>query len=134
MSSHPIFTYQTRPVLDAGQALVLDAYAKLYGYVERSLFAAMQTGKTLNELKREFLPKFEITARQFNAIRVGLDGKVDAIKQRRPELITEAQSKIKKALKTVAKLEQKAPGSNKLHQKKRRLATLQARLAAMQAD
>ena len=134
MSDRPIFTYQTRPVVDAAQSVVLDTYAALYGRAERSLFAAMQTGKTVNELKREFLPKFGITARQFNAIRIGLDGKVDSIKQRRPELIAEAQTRIKKAGRVIAKLTVKAPGSNKLHQKKRRLAMLQARLAAMQAD
>ena len=87
MSDRPIFTYQTRPVVNDAQSVVLDAYAALYGRAERSLFAAMQTGKTVNELKREFLPKFGITARQFNAIRIGLDGKMDSIKQRRPELI-----------------------------------------------
>ena len=63
MSERPIFTYQTRPMLDAVQAGVLDAYAALYGRAERSLFAAMQTGKNVNQLKREFLPKFGITAR-----------------------------------------------------------------------
>ena len=44
MSDRPIFTYQTRFVLDDGQTAVLDAYAKLYGRAERSLFAAMQAG------------------------------------------------------------------------------------------
>lgn len=76
MRDRPIFTYQTRPVLDVAQASVLDAYAALYGCAERSLFAAMQTDKTVNELKREFQPQFGITARQFNAIRIGLDGKL----------------------------------------------------------
>lgn len=134
MSDRPIFTYQTRPVLDAGQAAALDAYADLYGRAERTLFASLQSGGKLNDLKREFLPRFGITARQFNAIRVGLEGKIDAIKQSRQELIAEAGTRIKKAAKVIAKLGAKAPGTNKLHQKKRRLSTLQARLACMQAD
>ena len=99
MNDRPILTYQTRPVVSVDQGVVLDAYAALYGRAERSLFAAMQTGKTLNELKRVFLPEFGITARQFNAIRIALEGKVDSIKRRRPELIAEAQSRIKKAIK-----------------------------------
>ena len=41
---------------------------------------------------------------QFNAIRIGLEGKIDSIKQRRPDLIVEAQAKIKKAAKVIAKL------------------------------
>ena len=51
----------------------------------------------LNALKREYLPRFGITARQFNAIRVGLEGKIDSIKARRLELIKELQSRIKRA-------------------------------------
>ena len=63
MSERPVFTYQTRPTLDDDQAAVLDAYAELYGRTERSLFAAMQAGGKLNDLKREFLPRFGVTAR-----------------------------------------------------------------------
>lgn len=134
MSERPIFSYQTRPELTPEQAAILDAYAALYGQAERSLFAAIQAGDSLNDLKREFLPRFDITARQFNAIRIGLEGKIESIKERRPELIAEAEKRIRKASKVVARLETKAPGSNKLHQKKRRLATLQNRLAALKAD
>ena len=135
MSERPVFTYQTRPTLDDDQAAVLDAYAELYGRTERSLFAAMQAGGKLNDLKREFLPRFGVTARQFNAVRIGLEGKIDSIKQRRPDLMVEAQARIKKATKVIAKLTSKKTGrTDKLHQKKRRLCMLQARLSNMQAD
>ena len=135
MSERPVFTYQTRPVLDDDQAAALDGYAELYGRTERSLFAAMQAGGKLNDLKREFLPRFGITARQFNAVRIGLDGKIDSIKQRRPDLIIEAQAKIKKAVKVIAKLvAKKTIRTDKLHQKRRRLCMLQARLSAMLVD
>jgi hypothetical protein len=134
MSERPIFTYQTRPALDPAQFSALDAYAELYGRAERSLFSAMQAGGVLNHLKREFLPLFGISARQFNAMRVGLDGKIASIKERRPELIAEAESRIKKAAKVIKNLEAKASGSNKLHQKKRRLVMMQSRVAAMEVD
>ena len=134
MSERPIFTYQTRPVLDAVQSSMLDDYASLYGRAERTLFAAIQAGGALNELKRAFLPKFGITARQFNAVRVGLEGKIDSIKSRRPELIAELESRIKKAIKVVAKLSVKPSAAAKLHQKKRRLHILQTKFNAMQAD
>ena len=75
MADRPIFTYQTRPDLTPEQVLVLDAYADLYGKAERCLFAAMQAGGALNDLKRAFLPRFGISARQFNAMRVGLEGR-----------------------------------------------------------
>src|SRR2546425_8577443 len=133
--TRPVFSYQPRPVLEAGQAAALDAYAELYGRAERSLFAAMRAGRAINDLKRDFLPRFGITSRQFNAVRIGLDGKIDSIKQRRPDLIVEAQAKIKKAAKVISKLTaKKTARADKLHQKKRRLGLLQARLSNLQAD
>ena len=129
-----MLTYQTRPDLSVEQSAVLDAYAALHGRVQRSLFAAIQAGGKLNDIKRDFLIRFGITARQFNALRVELDGKIASIKERRPELIIEAETRIRKAMKVIAKLQKTAPHSNKLHQKKRRLVTLQHRLAAMKDD
>lgn len=144
MSDCPFFTYQTRLVLTDAQESALSAYADLYGKAERSLFAALQAGGTLNTLKRDFLPRFGITARQFNAVRIGLEGKIDAIKQRRPGLIEEAETRINKAQKVINKLEKqiqqsadaekKSKALNKLHQKKRRITTLRHRLSAQKAD
>jgi len=134
VSANPIFTYQIRLVLDASQAAALDAYASLYCKVERSLFAAMQADASLNDLKREFLVKFGITGRQFNAVRVGLEGKIDSIKARRPELIADLQTRIKKAQKVVDVLTLRTTQAAKLHQKKRRLHILQTKFEAMQAD
>ncbi|MHB1512485.1 MAG: IS200/IS605 family accessory protein TnpB-related protein [Acidiferrobacter sp.] len=134
MSDRPIFTYQTRPALTPGECDTLGAYVELYGKAERCLFAAVQAGGSLNDLKREFQPRFGISARQFNAMRVELEGKIDAIKERCPKLIAEAENRICKAARLVAQLEAKAPGSHKLHQKKRRLMSLQGRLVALKAD
>src|SRR6516225_10699641 len=75
-----VFTYQTR--LPESSYPALDAYAMLYGQGERKLFAAMQSGRgTVNQLKRDCLCRFGITARQFNAVRVGLEGKVASIQE-----------------------------------------------------
>ena len=134
MSEGRIFTYQTRISLKPGQSEILDAYAGLYGRAERSLFAAIQAGGAINDLKRAFQPRFGISARQFNAMRVGLDGKIDSIKKRRPEMITEMQTRIQKAAKVIAKLENKTPGTNKVHQKKRRHANLHGRLTKLKTD
>lgn len=134
VSDCSVFTYQTRLAVTPEQGEALDGYATLYGVVERSLFAAMQAGGSLKELKRAFLRRFDITARQFNAIRVGLEGKIRAIKARRPELITESEMRIHKTSQVVAKLESKARGTHKLHQKKRRLALLQHRITKLKED
>lgn len=144
MINHPIFTYQTRLALDADQDARLTAYAALYGQAERSLFAALRAGGSLNPLKRTFLKRFGVTARQFNALRVGLDGKIAAIQERRPQLIAEAEIRIRRAEKVIIKMIRRAaqPSSPEksqkdrkaLHEKKRRLATLKARYAALKDD
>ncbi|CAB4243211.1 transposase [Methylacidimicrobium sp. AP8] len=134
MSKLPVVTYQTRLRLTPEQSASLDVYAELYGRAQRTLFAKMRAGASINELKRSFLRRFGLTARQFNAIRVELEGKIASIRERRPELIEELQARIKRGQKAIIRLEKKAPGSNTLHQKKRRLAILQAKLAALSAD
>lgn len=130
----PTFTYQTRLELDAFQAQMLDALARLYSEAERTLFARLRAGAAINDLKREFLPRCGITARQFNAIRVSLEGKIDAIRRRRPDLVTELHQRIRRAEAVIARLFGKEHHSNRLHQKKRRLALLRARLARLEAD
>jgi IS605 OrfB family transposase len=134
MQVRHIFSYQTRLSLEAAQRAALDAYAELYARAERSLFACMQAGGTINDLKRAFLPRFGITARQFNAVRVGLEGKIDSIKARRPELIADLQARIKKAQKVLAVLALRPTQAAKLHQKRRRLHILQTKLTTLQAD
>lgn len=134
MISRPIFTYQTRLDAASDALTLIDAYAALHGRAVRSLFAAMMAGGQMNELKKSFQTRFGITARQFNALRVGLEGKIHSIKERRPELIAEGEARIKRAAKVIAKLEKRDLGSNRLHQKKRRVKTLLDRLEALKAD
>lgn len=132
MTDRQVFTFQTRlPVKDIP---VLDAYAQIHGEAERCLFAALQAGGNVNALKRDFLVRFGITARQFNAIRAVLDGKIASIKERQLDLIAEAKTRIAKAERVLAKIAKNQPGSAKLHHKKRRLTTLKSRLAKMQSD
>lgn len=138
------FTYQARVPVDAGAAAALDAYAELFGWVERTLFArSTAQGVKPEKLKNEYLKRFGITGRQFNAIRVSLDGKTDSVKGRRTGLIDEAKTRLKKAQATLKKLgtapksetpEAEAKRLDKLHQKTRRAVTMAARLESMQAD
>ncbi|WP_026195747.1 IS200/IS605 family accessory protein TnpB-related protein [Verrucomicrobium sp. 3C] len=134
MSKLPVFTYQTRLTLNPEQASCLDAYAALHGLAQRSLFAKMRAGVPLNELKRSFLRRFGLTARQFNAIRIELEGKIASIQERRPELIEEAKGWIERAEEAIGRLKEKKPGSSLLHQKKRRLAILRTKLDALISD
>lgn len=50
--------------------LSIDTYAELYGRVERALFADAMRGRNLSKLKNEYLRRFEIPARLFNAARI----------------------------------------------------------------
>ncbi len=136
-------TWQTRLSLDTGATALLDAYAALYGQAERSLFAELAAGKkSKNDLKREYQLRFGITARQFNAIRIGLEGKVRSIQERRPDLIKELGQRVTRAKTVITKLRAIATGSpeqcakraNKIHQKMRRLASLQHRRSSMLQD
>ncbi len=70
MEEIQVFTYQTR----IEDNPILDSYGELYGKIERGLFADIMKGKKANSLKSEYLVKYGITARQFNAIKIDVKG------------------------------------------------------------
>ncbi|WP_026195584.1 IS200/IS605 family element transposase accessory protein TnpB [Verrucomicrobium sp. 3C] len=102
--------------------------------MSRCLCGAPRAGVPRNELKRSFLRRFGLTARQFNAIRVELEGKIASSQERRPELIEETKGRLKRAEEAIGRLEEKKPGSSLLHQKRRRLAILRTKLETLLAD
>src|SRR5512135_3435903 len=81
--SKELRTYQCRIAIGKTGDEFLSAYAALYGKAERTFFTKLQSGGDLTGLKREFLPKFGITARQFNALASEVKGKIQSIKERR---------------------------------------------------
>jgi hypothetical protein len=121
-----------------------DGYAELYGRAERALFADLARGGDPAALKSDYLIRFGLTARQFNAMAINLKGKIASIRERRDGLIEEAKARIKTAEQVIAKLDQAlsqplAPAErhrrlSKRHQKQRRLARWRARLAQLEAD
>lgn len=139
MLEKKIFTYHTRIETTEEQKEVLSSFATLYGKAERALFAKTAAGARSNKedgkaVKRDFLKDFGVTARQYNSIARGLDGKIKSTREGRLGLIREAEQRIATAKKVVQRLEKKAPGTNRLHQKKRRVAGLEARLTRMRSD
>ena len=76
MSDTSTRTYQTR-IID-GFDQPLPAYASLMAHVEHRLFADIQSGKKAKDLKSSYITYFQITARQFNATRVKIEGKIEA--------------------------------------------------------
>jgi IS605 OrfB family transposase len=124
-------TYQSRVDDTPSEDALMSDYAELYGKTERKLFARLYSGdKDTNSLKREFIKRFRITARQFNSVSAGLKGKISSIKELHGDLIREAEQRIARAKKVLKKISDPA----KKHQKKRRLAILQARLKNLKSD
>jgi IS605 OrfB family transposase len=113
-------TYQSR-ILD-GSDEPLSAYADLMAHVEHCLFADIVRGKI--ELKAPYLVRFGITARQFNAARVRLEGKMNSILRLLSQRIETKQQQILALEEKIARLRNKQTA----HQKKRRLAKLKFQL------
>ncbi|MEW5934027.1 MAG: IS200/IS605 family accessory protein TnpB-related protein [Bacillota bacterium] len=124
---------------------VLDAIAELFGRIERCLFVDLYArGGDPNELKSQYLKRFGITARMFNAIRVTLEGKVKAAREARERHARSLKERIRSLEESIAGLEarlEQAEGLGSgwrlrfgIHQKKRRLAGLRARLRVVEED
>ena len=115
-----------------GDAL-LSAYADLYGRIQRRLFAEVSAGRSAASLKQEYLQRYGIPARMFNAPRVSLERRITSVKQvmelRRDDLerrIARAQGQI----------DQAGDGASPdwLHQKRRRLGNLKGKLERLESD
>jgi IS605 OrfB family transposase len=124
---------------------VLDAVADLLSQVERHLFAEQYVRRVpLKDLKRQYLCRFGITARQFNAVKRNLDGKVSSAREAARLRVDTLSAKVRAAKEKVAALEKKLACARKpearrrlrfkLHQKRRRLQTLRDRLAAARRE
>jgi IS605 OrfB family transposase len=119
-------TYQTRPPILPDNPL--STYASLLAQTEHCLFADIAKGKKANELKSSYLLRFGITARQFNSVRINLEGKIASIKTRHLQLIEHKREQIKALETRLPKIRDK-----KLrHAKNRRLKTLVAKLRQLE--
>ena len=116
----------------AGDA-ALSAYSELYSRVQWKLFADVAAGRSGKSLKRAYLKRYGIPGRMFNGVRVSLEGKVASVREQQKLRTHDLSARIKRAEKQAAGLAE--PGSwDQVHQKKRRLANLRRRLAALEAD
>ena len=110
-------TYQDRLTLNLAQARWMNAFGELYGRLQRTLYARVAKGEKAIDLKSAFCAEHGLSARQFNALRMELDGKisgtVELLKLRKKEL---ARS-IRALTRSVAKLERQIDGQNKLLQR-----------------
>jgi len=142
-------TYQTKSPSHLTE--FCEAMGILFAQVERHLYKALQRGERLNDLKRDYQVIYGINARQFNSIHSSIKGKIESRKQCHQRKIAELADRVKgleKALNTLGRQlkktrlacgieKKKSPRwllKQQIHQKKRKLATLQARLAGVKAS
>ncbi len=88
-------TYQTRletiPLhQDLTSEMYLKQYGQFFGWLERKLFVLIHIKKMpSNQVKKEFCRRHHITSRQYNSLKMQLDGKVSSILEIRKLHITE---------------------------------------------
>jgi IS605 OrfB family transposase len=106
-------------------------------------------GRPLKDVKHETIARFDISARQFNGVRFDLDQAVNAWRGQVEYRVKDLADQVKHAVKAVRRLERKLAAERRkndpsrrkirnvqfrLHQKKRRYVTLQARLDAARGE
>ena len=124
------FTYQTRI---SGKEDALSAYAELFGVLQRRLFADVCSGNPTASLKSDYIRRYGIPARVFNAIKVTLEGRMSGATESQKLHRQTLEGLIVRAEKQLSSLVGKAT-PQKLHQKRRRLVNLKYRLRNVSAD
>ena len=158
-------TYQTKlkniPLHNGlSSDMYLHLYAEYFSRLERKLFVQSHIkGSSSSNLKKTFLKHFGITSRQFNSLRMQLDGKVSSFIEKRKHDLQELEYKTTYLQKIIDKKTtqkeklhqqlQKLPQTHflfskhikkyrnlkfYLHQKKRRLRNLLQKLEKLQVD
>ena len=134
----PTFTYQDRihtfEGLDfpAGDS-ALSSYARLYGRLERRLFARYSAGDRLTSLKKPWLAAHGIPARMFNSLRVSVEGKISSVREGQSRRVDSLDRRIKNAERLIERFAERGD-ANGVHQKKRRLSALRQQFEDLKAD
>ncbi|MFA5135272.1 MAG: hypothetical protein WC505_05840 [Patescibacteria group bacterium] len=136
--TRPIVSYATRVPTEC--CAYCESYALIFNTAQRRLHAARQKPNfDANRTKREHQIKYGINARQYNGIKIDLDGKESsrAETHKAHVIATEASvialTKKVKDLKAEIKKEDKAKTRFILHQKQRRLYNQRAKLKTLES-
>ena len=128
MEKENLRTFDTRLPSSPGAEEILDNFADLFAYLQHRLLADISSGKTPGELKNDYLVAFGITARQFNSLRVAVEGKIASIKKSLPTLIVGIKERVVSLTKKIKRLIKTKAPSGLIHQKKRQLGNLEHKL------
>ncbi len=112
---------------------LLSAYADLYGRIQRRLFAEVAAGRSALSLKQEYLSRYRIPARMFNGVRVSLEGKHSSVKGAMDLRRDDLQRRIARPQGQIAGASPEI-GRDWLHQKRRRLGNLKAKIERLESD
>ena len=93
----------------------------------------MAPGRSAVSLKQEYLRRYRIPARMFNAVRVSLEGKVASVRVQQLLRRDELQRRISRAQDQITQAGEGARG-DWVHQKQRRLGNLRGKLAKLEDD
>ena len=108
-------TYQDRLSLDAQQQRWLDSFGELCGRLQRTLYSKIAKGENASMLKLAFCDEHGLSPRQFNALRMELEGKIsgthELLKLRKKEL----KGSIQSVMRSTAKPQKDIAGQLKLH-------------------
>ena len=132
------YTYQTRLKVNEAQACFLQAFGSLYGQVERSLHGEYAKGGSILSCKSDYIKKFGITARQFNSVRMMLQGKHRSIQALQDDYIANTKARIKKTEQRIKVLSKKSARTSKenlaLVQKKRLVERQKLKVTKLESD
>ena len=123
-------TYQTRI---RGNEDALAAYANLDGTLQRHLFADVSAGHPASSLKSDYISRYGIPARMFNAMRVTLEGRMSAARESQKLYRETLQGLIARASRRITNLGRKGK-LHQVHHKRRRLENLRHRLEKVESD
>lgn len=134
MNNGLTLTYQARFYSSSQEDLILGECGSLLSGVERALYAEVAKGKTSASCKNAFLKRYGITARQFNACRVGLEGKLAACRAGQKRAIANLEQNLVGIDKQIQRLKKQSSKRFMLHQKQRRYQRLAHRLSELKRD
>jgi IS605 OrfB family transposase len=96
----------------------LNQFADLYGKISRRLFVDLSIKKLhLNDLKSAYIIKYGITARQFNSIRIDVEGRTRSVIELKKEELASKKRKLLSYEKRLIKVEKKLATAKKLRLK-----------------
>jgi IS605 OrfB family transposase len=134
MTGELTLTYQTRFFLDDCEMAIFSEYAALFNTMEHALYAEVAKGKSSAACKNDFLKKYGMTARQFNACRVSLEGKIAACRAGQEQAVISLKQRIETLDGQIRRLAKKPSKCFVLHQKNRRKSHLVDRLSVLERD